>query len=158
MYDESDERAKRVAVEFLLSLGGRYVLEVGLDKQPEYLAKYDFEIRDTKRGIIGVEAERKLGWKCSGEFPKQWDTMQVSCRKSTSQARLFIMVNEVGDTIAVCKMSLVTRSQRVTLDTRLTKKEEFFTVPITLIVFFYHPTVGSYWEEFREYNRRGRSK
>lgn len=127
LYDENDRIAKNVAVEFLESTGF-YKLETPLSEQKEEFKKQDFEIvlvPDNQK--ISVEVERKKVWSKTCEW-QGWPTIDVPVRKNKSKARLYIMINDLCNTIAITMMKNVLKSRISPKKTIYTKNEDFFNV------------------------------
>lgn len=135
LYDESDLKAKIVAVEFLEWLGF-YKLETSLLDQEELYKKQDFEIilkSDNRK--VTVEVERKKVWKKNCQW-QGWSTIDVPSRKSESEADLFIMVNNDFNTIAVTTMKNVLESKVTSKKTIYTENEDFYNVELNKFKFY----------------------
>lgn len=140
LYDENDQIAKNIAVDFLESTGF-YKLEIPLTEQIEQFKAQDFEVTLISRNEkVSVEVERKKVWTKSGEW-QGWPTIDVPVRKSQSKARLYVMINNIGDTIAVTKMSNVLRSNITNKKTIYTNNEAFFNVKL---------------DDFKIYHKKGK--
>jgi Holliday junction resolvase-like predicted endonuclease len=140
-FNAYDEPAKVIAKSYLRQAGYTVVDET------EAYGSHDFIVeRDGIRKK--VEVEMKLGWK--GDV-FQYSTHDVSCRKKTSNADLFIQTNARGTAIAVCDMSVVLCSPVVLKncrlsDGRMTFNEPFFAVPISQVRYYFYQD-NSWYEE-----------
>lgn len=132
LFKEYDELAKEAGKSFLRQAGYTLVNE------DEAYGSHDFIVE--KDGIPKkVEVEVKNAWK-EDLFPYQ--THDVSCRKNTSKADIFIQVNARGTAIAMCDMSVVLGSPVYMKncqmpDGRTTKNEPFYAVPISKMRYCY---------------------
>lgn len=122
LYDLHDAPAKKITQEFLTAVFGY----TPIPNQTEMYASYDYAMRDPDGKIILVECEQRPNWN-TYNFP--YSKMNVPCRKSTSNADIFVVVNGVGNSILMCDMSVVKSSPKERLDTTLSKDELFFRVP-----------------------------
>lgn len=140
MFEAYDEPAKIIAKSYLQQIGYTIVDET------EAYSSHDFIVE--KDGIQKkVEVEMKCSWKYD-VFP--FSTLDVSHRKHTSKADLFIQTNARGTAIAVCDMSVVLNSPTYTKncrmsDGRMTYNELFFAVPISKLRFYYYE--DGFWME-----------
>ena len=127
-----DNPAKQVAKSFLTQAG--YVVV----NEDEAYGSHDFIVE--KDGVQKrVEVEVKNAWKYD-TFP--FSTLDVSHRKHTSKADLFIQCNGRGTAIGVCDMSVVLSSPVYKKNCRLpdgqmTFNEPFYAVPISNVRFYY---------------------
>lgn len=142
MFEAYDEPAKIIAKSYLQQIGYTIVDET------EAYSSHDFIVE--KDGIQKkVEVEMKCSWKYD-VFP--YSTHDVSYRKNTSNADLFIQTNARGTAIAVCNMSVVLNSPVVRKncklsDGRMTYNEPFFAVPISNVRYYYL-TDGLWYEDY----------
>jgi len=135
LYDENDQIAKEVALDFLISTG-HYKLETPLKDQKELYKKQDFEVvLVSKNKKVSVEVERKRVWTKSCKW-QGWDTIDVPVRKNESKAKLYVMINNPGDTIAITKMKSVLKSKISTKKTIYTDNEDFFNVELNEFKFY----------------------
>jgi len=132
LHSESDTLAKIIAVDFMSSKKG-YVLQTPLSEQKEAYKKYDFIITKPTK----VEVEQKKVWTVSKAW-QGWSSIDIPKRKNQSEAEIFIMVNQPGDTLALIDMDTILCSRTYLKDTIYTKKEEFYAVPIVFCNFFYN--------------------
>jgi hypothetical protein len=147
LYDENDQIAKEVALDFLISTG-YYKLEIPLKEQKEQYKKQDFEvILISKNKKVSVEVERKKVWTKSGKW-QGWSTIDVPTRKNQSKAKLYVMINNPGDTIAITKMKNVLNADISTKKTIYTDNEDFFNVELDKFK-FYHKKNGI-WENLKK--------
>ena len=132
MFQAYDEPAKVISKSYLRQAGYTIVDET------EAYGSHDFIVE--KDGIRKkVEVEMKCSWKYD-DFP--FSTHDVSCRKNTSNADLFIQTNARGTAIAVCGMNVVLNSPIVRKncrlsDGRMTFNEPFFAVPVDKVRYYY---------------------
>ena len=142
LFNDYDDFAKQVAKSFLRQAGHTIINEDEAYGSHDFIAEKD--------GIPKrVEVEVKNAWK-EDYFPYQ--THDVSCRKNTSKADLFIQVNKRGTTIAVCDMSVVLSSpiykkNCVLPDGRITENEPFYAVPISKMRYYYFED-GEWYENY----------
>lgn len=130
LYDENDNSAKVIAVDYLVSTG-LYKLNEELNEQPEQFKKLDFEILlIDKDKVVSVEVERKKVWTKDYKW-QGFPTIDIPYRKKDGKADLFIMVNKNLNTIAITKMKTVINSPVSSKKTIYTNKELFFNVPIS---------------------------
>jgi hypothetical protein len=145
LYQENDQIAKEIVLDYLISTG-YYKLETPLNKQKELYKKQDFEVVLISKGKkVPVEVERKKVWTKSFEW-QGWSTIDVPVRKSESKAKLYVMVNEPCDTIAVTKMKKVLNSKISSKRTIYTDNEDFYNVELSEFK-FYRRKNGT-WENF----------
>ena len=141
LYNQNDLAAKTTAAGFLCSQG--FTLLTPLQDQKEQYKAWDFQIqRDADQQLITVEAELKKVWTRSGSW-QGFQTIDVPYRKKDSKANLFIMINQLQDTIAVTTMDLLKGSPVTKKKTIYTDNEPFFNVPLAYFR-FYHKTKDSW--------------
>jgi len=134
LYDKHDKIGKDTAFSLLSQLG--YTLK---DDKEAY-GSHDFIIERNNKEIK-VEVEQKTGWKTI-DFPFQ--THDVPYRKRTSNAELFIQINNTGNSLAMCNMNQVKTSKVITKNTIYTNNEMFFAVPISNMRYFNKEIDGWY--------------
>ena len=135
LYDENDQIAKEVALDYLISTG-YYKLETKLGEQKEQYKKQDFEIvLISKNKKVSVEVERKKVWTKSCEW-QGWSTIDVPVRKNETKAKLYVMINNPGDTIAITRMKKVLNSKISSKRTIYTDNEDFFNVALSEFKFY----------------------
>lgn len=127
LFDKHDKPAKEVAKSLLSQLG--YVVV----NEDEAYGSHDFIV--AKDGVeLKIEVEQKMAWK-TRMFP--FRTHNVSCRKSTSQADLFLQVSANEKYVAMCPMSVVKGSPVKRIDTCFgTQNEPFFDVPTSRMTYY----------------------
>ena len=132
--EESDMMAKVAAIKFLEGHG--YVLGVPLKDQAERYKAWDFVMQ--WKGIdVPIEVERKRVWKSSTSW-LPYNTIDIPYRKKDTQSKLFVMVNESAEALAICKTSDILSSEVKVKDTTYTSGEKFFAVPTDKFKFYFN--------------------
>jgi hypothetical protein len=131
-YTNNDPKSKKIAVEFLESLG-YFRLVVPLNRQKEQYKKYDFEIMSTTDSMkVGIEVERKSVWYKNFE----WLTVDIPGRKKVNQAQIYILLNNDYTQIAMTPMKNILKSNTIFKNTKYSENEEFFSVDYRLFNFY----------------------
>ena len=139
LYNKHDPIAKQITKTFWEQFGYE-VIDDG-----EHYGDYDYKIRH-KDGIIEfVEVEQKTGWK-TYTFPFQ--TMDVAGRKSKSKADWFIQVNNTGNSLNICPMSIIHSSKQSRKDTIYSQQELFYNVELTKIDNYVYNEIEQKWLKF----------
>jgi len=131
LYDQNDAFGKKVSSNFLYEVFG-YEL---IDDDREHYASHDYAMKTLLGKVVLVECEVRPNWN-TYNFP--YSKMNVPCRKSTSNADIFVVVNGAGNSILMCDMSVVKSSPKERLDTTLSKDELFYRVPYSSLRTFWN--------------------
>ena len=127
LYDECDNKGKQMSIKLMQSFG--YTLKDDSE------AFCDRDIIMTKDGKdVWVEAEISPAWKYD-YWPSSWN-MTCPTRKKRSKAHLYIRANADLTCACVVPMQDVLCSPTLIKDTKYTKNEEFFNIPIDKCDFF----------------------
>ena len=118
LYDKHDPITKQVTKEFFRQH------DYTIHDDGEHYADFDYQIEKDKQ-ILSVEVEQKTGWN-TRFFP--FKTMDVAGRKSKSKAHYFVQLNNNADSLHICPMSIVHRSETYRKDTKYSKDELFYKV------------------------------
>lgn len=135
LHQESNALSISTATDYLIWTGHyTYDSTHPLD-QPEVFKDSDFTlVKKSTMTPIKIEVEHKKSWKKSGCW-EGFPTLDVPARKRESKAKIFVMLNEKADTLALIKMKDVLESPTYTKNTIYTKNEEFFAVNLEMIKF-----------------------
>jgi hypothetical protein len=121
LYEECDTFGKIVAKTFMKQEGYQLTSEVEAYKSHDLIFTKDG--KDCK-----VEVEMNLRW-LSKYYPYQ--TLTVPYRKKDSKADFYIMISKNGGGLLTIPMQEVLSANIIVKDTRFTKQEKFFSLPIS---------------------------
>jgi len=125
-YDEHNQKAIATAQQFLLSQG----LESRVPLTEKYKS-YDF-IASFNGTDLPVEVEVKTFWNTTSKWNYRCgDSVHVAERKKDSDSAMFIMINNLHDTLIMCSMHTIKSSPVVQKNTVNMKNEDFFSVPLS---------------------------
>jgi hypothetical protein len=135
LYAKCDEQSKRAAFNLLTSLP-YYRNLVPLSRQKELYNEGDFYILfESERKRVTVEVEQKLSWTKQGKW-QGYPTIDIPYRKRKSKSQLFVLLNSDRNTAAVTRTINVLNSPVSKKDTKYTKGEAFFRVPVDAWKFY----------------------
>lgn len=135
LHEESNTLSIATATEYLIWTGHYTYDSTHPLEQPEAYKDSDFTlIRTSTLTPVKIEVEHKKSWKKSGRW-EGFPTLDVPARKRESKAKIFVMLNERADTLAIIKMRKVLDSPIYSKNTIYTSNEEFFAVDLANIKF-----------------------
>lgn len=121
LYEQCDTFGKTVAKKFMSQEGYKLTSEVEAYKSHDLIFA-----KDGKH--CKVEVEMNLRW-MTQNYPYQ--TLTVPYRKKDSKADFYIMVSKNGEGLLTIPMAEILSAPTIVKDTRYTKQERFFCLPIS---------------------------
>ena len=119
MYNISDNKSKQEAIKFLKQRGYKLISD-------DEVYTYDLRMKKGDK-IVLIEVEHKRVWG-GDDFP--YPTVDVPYRKIKNEADIFIMFNNDYTVLFITPMDTVKESPTSLKNTKYTKQERFFNIPL----------------------------
>jgi hypothetical protein len=138
LYAENDKFAKDVVSDFMLREHGAVPVP-----DIERYKDWDLVFEEPSGRLATAEVERKVVWTKDGEW-QGWPTVDIPYRKKDSKADFFMMVNKNGTALMLITVADIKKSPVIVKDTKYTKQEKFFSIPVQQFVLYTKEEDGSW--------------